>query len=334
MRDFRKTAKSAAAALLVFCVLAAVYGCNKNISVDEGLETLVLTDANGQTKVSYRVVVTATDESGEEYVVTEYYVDDKDEAIEANSRAATTTTVKATEATGTTKAAVTTKSTQGILDPTTPSTTKSGSGTTAKTTTKAAATTMSTTGKTTTGSSTSTTKTVTTTKVTTTKVTTTKVTTTKETTTYVPVSEISAAFTYLNTTDQASYFASSSTLSDFGLPADKQTSLKNNPSSWDTYTIAVDFKNTTGSNVTIYGLKLTENGKSGVYVAPNSAGVSGYTAGDKASQRIYFNVLVNNGSLSESAVIATIKSMDASLVYSRTPGNDNDAVQKQYSSIK
>jgi len=150
----------------------------------------------------------------------------------------------------------------------------------------------------------------------------------------VPVSAISASFTYLNTTDKAAYFASSSMLSDFGLTADAQNSLKKDPSKWRTYTIAVDFKNTTDSNITVYGLKLTENGKNSVYVAPNSAGVVGYTANDKLAKRIYFSVLVGNSSLAESAVIATIKSMGASIVYSRTPGSDNDVVKKQYSNVK
>lgn len=341
MKKSKNTVKQVAAALLVFCVLAAVWGCNRNAAADADIETLVLTDANGETKVSYKVVVTATDESGEEYTVTEYYVDDRDEAVEAMSKAAKTTT-SAKSANGTTAA-------PDIPDPTTPgATTKPGGitpGTTAKhgKTTTAAGKTSTSAAKTTavpsttkpaTGGSTTTTKPTTTTQSTTKSTTTTKASTTVQTTAYVPVSPISASFTYLNSTDKAAYYASSNTLSDFGLPADAQNSLKKDPSKWRSFTIAVDFKNTTDSNITVYGLNLKENGKNSVYVAPNSAGIAGYAASDKSAKRIYFNVLVGNGNLEESAVIATIKSMGVSIVYSRTPGSDNDDVKMQYSDIK
>lgn len=329
MKNLETVTTRFAAALLVLCVIAAVFGCNRGAADDE-IETLVITDEHGETKVSYKVVVTAVDESGSEYVVTEYYVDDIEEAVEKNSKTAKAAKTSKGDKTAADSPAKTVAGTTapgagasngGVIPGTTAS---HGGASGTKTTTPADSASK------TAASNTVTSKTDAPAKETTTK----KETTTTSTTAYVPVSEISASFTFLDATDKAAYFASSGTLADFGLPIDAERSLKSDPSGWSTYTIAVDFKNTTGSNLTVYGLKLAENGTKSVYVAPNSAGEMGFPANDKSDRRIFFNVLVGNNSLSESAVISIIKGMGASLVYSRTPGNDNDAVVKQYSDIK
>ncbi len=315
------------ALLLVTAVFMGVYGCTANrteLMVESeslreytSVDTYVVTEPGGET-------VTATDEEGSTVTVTETVVLTLTEkvtvTVPASSSAASSPT-KSTTVRTTTRFAPGTTIVPG--NAVTSTTKKPASGTTAKVTTSAS--------KTTTASSGGSSGAVTTKPVTTTKPTTTV---TVPSTKYVPVSELSPKFSYLSDTDKVSKFAASSKLADFGMSEAVQTAFKKDQSKWRSFTIAVNFANTTGSDITVYGLKTDSNGKSGVYIGVSGECEYGFVSTDKSEHTVYFHVLVSDSALDEPKIISAIKGMDVSLSYSRTPADGNDIPNRQYAEIK
>ncbi|MCR5485695.1 MAG: hypothetical protein K6F09_08875 [Clostridiales bacterium] len=142
---------------------------------------------------------------------------------------------------------------------------------------------------------------------------------------------LGARFTYLTNADFKTRYADEKKLGKFSMSeSDKKSYLKDR-SKWKEYTIAVEFSNDTGKDITVCGMSVPGSVGDGVYLNPRGDGDVGLSAKNTGKTTMRFDV-ISSADNDEQAVVEAIRKASPKLSY--VYGMENNGKGYKYVSIK